>query len=361
MALLPSFIKLGNVLLEPRLNHVSLVLVRYKQRGMINDALVEHHRNAPLGKIKKGAAVGVFPPKSEVNMIDTPHDFNYVYPEFLPNPIPYLRDRVLEKLERLDIFRRRQQIDIPEFYVGSVLAVTSADPYAPNRRNRFVGICIKRERHGLKHRFTLRNIIDGLGVEIIYELYNPTITRIEVLKLERRLDDDLTYLRDADPEHCTFPFDMEPVKLPPGSGVPLNTIQVPITAKYWQYKWERHDLKGVLLPELPRSIRKAAEKSGEPWKLWDIMAHYRKEIHDDDRAEIYQDILQHKQDLAKYRTDSKESVKLTRTRPKLASRLKTASNESDNEQESNTLSKRRPSASVHVPQMSTVNDEQTNK
>jgi large subunit ribosomal protein L19 len=64
------------------------------------------------------------------------------------------------------------------------------------------------------------------GVEIIYELYNPTITKIEVLKLERRLDDNLAYLRDAPPEYCTFPFDMEVIKLPPGSGVPLNTIQV---------------------------------------------------------------------------------------------------------------------------------------
>lgn len=105
-----------------------------------------------------------------------------MYPDFLPNPIPYLRDRILEKLERKDMFRRRQQIDIPEFYVGSfseqkklgtflfdrfsigsVLAVTSADPYAPTRRNRFVGICILRERHGLKHQFTLRNIVDGVG------------------------------------------------------------------------------------------------------------------------------------------------------------------------------------------------------
>ena len=66
------------------------------------------------------------------------------------------------------------------------------------------------------------------GVEIIYELYNPTITKIEVLKLERRLDDNLAYLRDAPSEYCTFPFDMEPVKLAPGTGVPLNTIQVGI-------------------------------------------------------------------------------------------------------------------------------------
>lgn len=47
--------------------------------------------------------------------------FREVYPDFLPNPIPFLRDRILEKLERKDMFRRRQQIDIPEFYVGSYL------------------------------------------------------------------------------------------------------------------------------------------------------------------------------------------------------------------------------------------------
>jgi len=52
--------------------------------------------------------------------------------------------------------------------IGSVLAVTSADPYAPNRRNRFVGICIQRERHGLKHQFTLRNIVDGLGKDFYF-------------------------------------------------------------------------------------------------------------------------------------------------------------------------------------------------
>ncbi|CAF3391881.1 unnamed protein product [Rotaria socialis] len=304
------------------LRSVLISSVRYKQRGHIPDNLVEHHRQSPLGKLKAGAAVGAFPPKNDTDkdLRSTPHDFKYVFPDFLPNPLPYLRDRILERLERRDMFRRRQQIDIPEFYVGSVLAVTSADPYAPNRRHRFVGICLQRERHGLKHQFTLRNIVDGLGVEIIYELYNPTITKIEVLKLERRLDDNLAYLRDAPPEYCTFPFDMEPVKLPPGAGVPLNTIQVPITSTHWQYKWERHDLKGVLLPSLPRSVRKGAKRYAEPWRQWDIMRQYRSEIHDDEKAEIYEDIEKHKGDLAQYRIDSKENVKITRARPKSGAR-----------------------------------------
>jgi len=64
------------------------------------------------------------------------------------------------------------------------------------------------------------------GVEVQYDLYNPTIIRLEVLKLEKRLDDELLYLRDAPQEYSTVPFDMEPVVLPPGIAVPINTMKV---------------------------------------------------------------------------------------------------------------------------------------
>jgi hypothetical protein len=79
-------------------------------------------------------------------------------------------------------------------------------------------------------------------------------------------------------------------------------------------------LKGALLPSLPRSVRKAAQRFSEPWRQWDLMRHYRAEVHDDDREEIYEDIEKHKEDLAQYRIDSKENVKITRTRPKGAGR-----------------------------------------
>ena len=59
-----------------------------------------------------------------------------------------------------------------------------------------------------------------------YDLYNPTIIKLDVLKLEKRLDDELFYLRDAPHEHSTVPFDMEPVVLPPGVSVPVNTMKV---------------------------------------------------------------------------------------------------------------------------------------
>jgi len=63
-------------------------------------------------------------------------------------------------------------------------------------------------------------------MEITYELYNPTIQGIEVLKLEKRLDPHLFYLRDALPEYSTIPFDFEPVPHPPGATIPVNPIKV---------------------------------------------------------------------------------------------------------------------------------------
>lgn len=62
------------------------------------------------------------------------------------------------------------------------------------------------------------------GVEICYELYNPRIQKIEVLKLERRLDDNLMYLRDALPEYSTIDSDMKPVPISATDEVPVNKV-----------------------------------------------------------------------------------------------------------------------------------------
>ena len=60
----------------------------------------------------------------------------------------------------------------------------------------------------------------------MYETYSPLIQSIEVIKLEKRLDDQLLYLRDTTPEHSYIPFDMEKVIHPPGAPVPINSTRV---------------------------------------------------------------------------------------------------------------------------------------
>lgn len=103
-----------------------------------------------------------------------------------------------------------------KFCLGSILAINSSDHHTPGKTHRFVGICIKREGCGLRSKFIVRNVIDHQGVEIMYELYDPTIVKVEVLKLEKRLDNELLYLRDALPEYSTFDVDMETEVLPEG-------------------------------------------------------------------------------------------------------------------------------------------------
>lgn len=62
---------------------------------------------------------------------------------------------------------------------------------------RFLGIVIARGGCGLRAWCIVRNVIDGQGIEFRFELYAPTIRNIEVIRLEKRLDDELYYLRDA--------------------------------------------------------------------------------------------------------------------------------------------------------------------
>uniref|UniRef100_A0A8C9FL82 Large ribosomal subunit protein bL19m n=1 Tax=Pavo cristatus TaxID=9049 RepID=A0A8C9FL82_PAVCR len=148
--------------------------------------------------------------------------YRFLSPEFIP---PRGRTDPLKfYMERRDMIQRRKVFSIPEFYVGSILAVTTADPYADGKTNRFVGICIQRGGRGLGATFVLRNVIEDQGVEICYELYSPRIQEITVLKLEKRLDDNLMYLRDALPEYSTFDMNMKPVPHLDHEEIPVNKV-----------------------------------------------------------------------------------------------------------------------------------------
>jgi large subunit ribosomal protein L19 len=215
------------------------------------------------------------------------------------------------------MINRRKQLMVPEFYVGSIMAVTVSDPYAPGKSNRFVGICIRRDDYGLRHNFTLRNTIDGLGVEILYDMYNPTIQSIEVLQLEKRLDDNLSYLQDCPPEYSTIPFDFQPVKLLPGMKVPINDTKVPLNKKPWRHRWDRKHLRGVKYPEQKLYEYKEyldSHTDFQPYAKWDMMKHYREGVHDHDHTEIVQDIKNYEADIEDRREIIIASKKLVKTR-----------------------------------------------
>ncbi|XP_063832712.1 large ribosomal subunit protein bL19m [Ostrinia nubilalis] len=240
----------------------------------------------------------------------------HIYPEFLPDPNPNWRNSLREKLERADMLKRRSQIDIPEFYVGSILAVTISDPHAQSKTNRFVGICIERKGCGLRADFTLRNVVDHQGVEVRYDLYDPTIQKIQVLRLEKRLDEKLFYLRDALPEYSTFPFDMDPEILPEGTPVPINPVQVKLKPRPWLERWERQELKGISNIEeyLKEKDRVRRELRKTPWEKYDLMKQYRKTIPMEDQSEIWAEVHNQLQQLQLSR--KKMSRKRTFSAPK---------------------------------------------
>lgn len=70
--------------------------------------------------------------------------------------------------------------------------------------------------------------------------YDYILFQFEVLRLEKRVDNELYYLRDCPQEFSTFPVDMEPEFLPESETVPVNDLVVPIGPKPWHKRWERY-------------------------------------------------------------------------------------------------------------------------
>lgn len=174
-----------------------------------------------------------------------------------------------------------------------MVAVTSSDPHCQGKTNRFVGICIDRQCCGLRANFILRNVIDNQGLEILFELYDPTLQKIEVLRLEKRLDETLYYLRDAYPEYSTFDLNMEPEAIPEGAPVPVNELKVKLKPRPWFARWERQNLQGVEnLDELlyDKHRRKAAERA-TPWEKFDLMKEYRRSIPEEEQTKIFSEVF----------------------------------------------------------------------
>lgn len=236
----------------------------------------------------------------------TRRDYRFIFPEFLPDPDRSRRNLIREKMERKDMLRRRNQVELPEFYVGSIIAVTTADPNAttPGKTSRFNGIVIDRGGTGLRAWCIVRNCIDGQGIELLYQLYSPVITKLEVLRLEKRLDEELLYLRDAPLEFSTFPMDMEAEILPEGTPVPVNPIIVPLKERPWHKRWERFTdrLKGFSLKYGPGYVSDGKIKAMQDWKSYmnqgwqmevnkyDLMRNYHHSIPVEEQDAIWEEV-----------------------------------------------------------------------
>jgi len=211
-------------------------------------------------------------------------EYRFAYPEFLPDCDIKYRNHTRELLERRDMIARRENVMIPEFYVGSIVGVTLVNPpsQGPEKEMRFVGIVIDRGGTGLRAWMVVRNVIDGMGVEFMFDLYSPTLKEVEVLRLEKRIDEELYYLRDCDPKHSTIPTDMVPELLPDGEPVPLNDIVVPLGPLPWNKQWQRLDdrLYGYSYnhEQLPYDKAKQLDNFRNTLSLGWQMQHYKYDL-----------------------------------------------------------------------------------
>ena len=98
-----------------------------------------------------------------------------------------------------------------------------------------------------------------------------------IYRLEKRLDDDLLYLRDAPPHFSTFPFDLEPELPTDRKEVPVNSIKVPLKPQPWVQKYELKNYKGIKEETIVINANRTrkAKKAEKPWEKYDLMKIYR--------------------------------------------------------------------------------------
>lgn len=87
--------------------------------------------------------------------------------------------------------------DIPEFRPGDTLKVHVRVVEGEKERIQvFQGIVISRSGAGVRETFTIRKVSNGVGVERIFPVHTPSISKIEVTKLGKVRRAKLFYLRD---------------------------------------------------------------------------------------------------------------------------------------------------------------------
>ncbi|MGB9613496.1 MAG: 50S ribosomal protein L19 [Candidatus Margulisiibacteriota bacterium] len=98
---------------------------------------------------------------------------------------------IIEDLEKSQIKK-----EPPQFKVGDTIKVYSKIIEGGKERLQgFEGIVIKFGGKGVRKNFTVRKIVQGVGVERTFPLYSPRLERIEVIKSGKVRRAKLYYLR----------------------------------------------------------------------------------------------------------------------------------------------------------------------
>jgi large subunit ribosomal protein L19 len=127
---------------------------------------------------------------------------------------------IIQDLER-ELFRK----DIPEFRAGDRIAVHALISEGGKERIQvFEGVCIHRRNSGLRGSFTVRKVTDNVGVERVWALNSPRVTKIELISRGKVRRAKLYYLRDRRGNAARIKRKVGDYKdlLPEGSATPTS-------------------------------------------------------------------------------------------------------------------------------------------
>jgi len=96
-----------------------------------------------------------------------------------------------------EIEKKYMKKDVEDFKTGDTVKVYAKIVEGGKERlQAFEGIVIKRQGGGVRENFTVRKIVDQVGVERTFPLHSPKLEKIKVLKKGRARRAKLYYLRD---------------------------------------------------------------------------------------------------------------------------------------------------------------------
>lgn len=95
-----------------------------------------------------------------------------------------------------DIEKSQMKKEVPQFKVGDTVRVfCKIVEGGKERLQGFEGIVIKRQGGGDREAFTVRRIVQGIGVERTFPLHSPRLERVMVLRSGKVRRAKLYYLR----------------------------------------------------------------------------------------------------------------------------------------------------------------------
>lgn len=95
-----------------------------------------------------------------------------------------------------DIEKSQMKKSVPQFKVGDTVKVYSKIIEGGKERVQgFEGIVIKRGGGGVRENFTVRKIVQGVGVERTFPIHSPKLERIELVRGGKVRRAKLFYLR----------------------------------------------------------------------------------------------------------------------------------------------------------------------